>query len=77
MMNIKIGNKTIKYPIIQGGMGVGVSLGGLSGAVAREGAMGTISTVAIGYREDDFYENPLKEKWKRLGKSPVERAWLA
>lgn len=73
MMNIKIGNKTIKYPIIQGGMGVGVSLGGLSGAVAREGAMGTISTVAIGYREDDFYENPLEAN-KRALKREMEKA---
>lgn len=56
-MNIKIGNKRVKYPIIQGGMGVGVSLGGLSGAVAYEGGMGVISTVGIGYREEDFYTN--------------------
>lgn len=57
-MNIKIGDKTIKYPIIQGGMGAGISLGNLSGAVARQGGMGTISTVGIGYREEDFYKNP-------------------
>lgn len=72
-MNIKIGNKAIKYPIIQGGMGVGVSLGGLSGAVAKEGAMGTISTVGIGYREEDFYKSPLKAN-KRAFKKELKKA---
>lgn len=72
-MNIKIGNKTVKYPIIQGGMGVGVSLGGLSGAVAKEGAMGTVSSVAIGFREKDFYKNPLKAN-KRALKKELEKA---
>ncbi|HHV38826.1 MAG TPA: nitronate monooxygenase [Tepidimicrobium sp.] len=59
IMNIKIKDKVIEYPIIQGGMGVGISLGRLSGAVAREGAMGTISMVNVGYREEDFYRNTL------------------
>ncbi|HHT50690.1 MAG TPA: nitronate monooxygenase [Eubacteriaceae bacterium] len=59
-MKLNIKNKTAEYPIIQGGMGVGISLGILSGAVAREGAMGTISMVNIGYREDDFYTNALE-----------------
>lgn len=35
---LKIGNKTAALPIIQGGMGIGISLGGLAGAVAKEGA---------------------------------------
>lgn len=60
IMKLKIKDKTIEYPIIQGAMGVGVSLGQLSGAVAREGAMGTISMVGIGYREKDYYENNLE-----------------
>ena len=34
---LHIGNKTARLPIIQGGMGVGVSLSGLAGAVAKEG----------------------------------------
>lgn len=36
-------------------MGVGISLGGLAGAVAREGGMGVISTANIGFREADFW----------------------
>lgn len=42
-----IGNKTAKVPIVQGGMGVGVSLHGLAGAVAKEGGIGIISAACI------------------------------
>ena len=41
---IKIKNKELKKPIFQGGMGVGVSLSGLAGAVAKAGGAGTISS---------------------------------
>lgn len=51
---LHIGQKTAKLPLIQGGMGVGVSLSGLAGAVAREGGVGIISTAQIGFREPDF-----------------------
>ena len=44
-------------PLIQGGMGVGISLGGLAGAVAREGAMGVISTASIGFTEKPIRNN--------------------
>lgn len=47
----------ITMPLIQGGMGVGVSLSGLAGAVAAEGAVGIISTAQIGYEEPDFEGN--------------------
>ena len=58
MKNLKIGEKLTKVPLIQGGMGVGVSLGRLAGSVAREGGIGIISTAQIGYREPDFDRNP-------------------
>jgi NAD(P)H-dependent flavin oxidoreductase YrpB (nitropropane dioxygenase family) len=45
---LKIRNKVLEVPIIQGGMGVGLSWEKLAGAVAREGAMGVIS--AVGHR---------------------------
>lgn len=51
---LQIGNKAAAFPFIQGGMGVGVSLSGLAGAVAREGGIGIISTAQIGFREADF-----------------------
>ena len=54
MKNLKIGDKITRVPLIQGGMGVGVSLGSLAGTVAREGGIGIISTAQIGYRERDF-----------------------
>ena len=40
---MKIGKRELRIPIIQGGMGVGISLSGLAGAVAACGGMGVIS----------------------------------
>ena len=45
--SLVIKGKTIKVPIIQGGMGVGVSLAPLAGAVAQEGGVGIISSAAL------------------------------
>lgn len=61
-MNIKplvIGDLTAKIPVIQGGMGVGISLSGLAGAVAAQGGIGIISTAQIGYRDHDFDKDPI------------------
>lgn len=52
-----IGELKAEVPIIQGGMGVGVSGYRLSSAVANEGGIGVISGVQIGYREPDFETN--------------------
>lgn len=40
---LHIGELTARIPIIQGGMGIGISLSGLAGAVAKEGGIGVIS----------------------------------
>lgn len=48
MKTLSIGNLTAKIPIIQGGMGVGVSLSGLASAVAKEGGIGVISAAGLG-----------------------------
>lgn len=48
MKNFKIGDLNIKIPIIQGGMGVGISLSGLASAVANQGGIGVISAASIG-----------------------------
>lgn len=61
-----IGKKKVEIPILQGGMGIGISLGGLAGAVAKEGAVGMISAAQIGYREPDFYENPLRANMRAI-----------
>ena len=58
MKNLKIGEKITRFPLIQGGMGVGISLGRLAGSVAAEGGVGIISTAQIGYREADFDRDP-------------------
>ncbi len=47
--SIKIGKHTIKIPIVQGGMGVGISWSGLAGNVSKEGGLGVISSVGTGY----------------------------
>ncbi|MFI3331901.1 MAG: nitronate monooxygenase family protein [Rikenellaceae bacterium] len=48
MKTLSIGDLTAKFPIIQGGMGVGVSLSGLASAVAKEGGIGVISAAGLG-----------------------------
>lgn len=48
MKSFSIGSLKIQLPIIQGGMGVGVSLSGLASAVANEGGVGVISCAGIG-----------------------------
>ena len=53
-------------PIIQGGMGIGVSLSGLAGAVAREGGIGVISGVQIGFREEDFVKHNFEANKRAL-----------
>lgn len=68
MKGIKLGDKETKYPIIQGGMGVGVSLHKLAGAVSREGGIGIISTADIGYQEEDFEKNPNEANLRAIGK---------
>ncbi|MCT4508036.1 MAG: nitronate monooxygenase [Tepidibacter sp.] len=55
--SLNIGDLIAKVPIIQGGMGVGVSGAKLAAAVANEGGIGVISGVQIGYKEDDFRIN--------------------
>ena len=60
MKSLQIGDLTIPIPLIQGGMGVGISLSGLASAVANEGGVGVISSAGLGflYKESskDFLE---------------------
>lgn len=63
---LKIGKHTIKYPIFQGGMGVGISWDNLAGNVSKEGALGIISCVGTGYyKKMQFVE-------KIVGSKPFE-----
>ena len=73
LKNLKIGDLTIKLPIIQGGMGIGISLSGLASAVANEGGVGVIATPGIGMNEPDFYTNYLEANIRALQKE-IRRA---
>jgi NAD(P)H-dependent flavin oxidoreductase YrpB (nitropropane dioxygenase family) len=52
--------------IMQGGMGVGVSLSKLAGAVAAQGGIGVISAALPGYNREGFAENPMKANLEAL-----------
>lgn len=60
MKALKIGNLSIPVPIIQGGMGVGISLSGLAAAVANEGGVGVISSAGLGLLYREYSENYLE-----------------
>ena len=64
---LRIGDLCARIPVIQGGMGVGVSLSGLAGAVAAAGGVGIISTAQIGYRDPDFGRHPIECNLKAIG----------
>ena len=50
MPELRIGDSIAKLPIVQGGMGVGISGAGLASAVANEGGIGVISAVGLGLK---------------------------
>ena len=52
---LEIGDAVAKIPIVQGGMGVGISLSGLASAVANEGGIGVIAANSIGMLDPDYY----------------------
>lgn len=65
---IVIDDLTIPVPIIQGGMGIGVSLSGLASAVAKAGGVGVIATAGIGWAEQDVKKNYLEANSRALCK---------
>ena len=63
LKSLTIGKHTIKYPIFQGGMGVGISWDELAGNVSKEGALGVISAVGTGYYKNmQFVDKILSSK---------------
>jgi nitronate monooxygenase len=68
-----IGDLTAPLPIIQGGMGVGVSLAGLAAAVANAGGIGVIATAGIGMIEPDLFQHFEAANLRALGKE-IRRA---
>jgi nitronate monooxygenase len=73
MPALQIGNTTSELPIIQGGMGVGISLSGLAIAVAKAGGVGVISAAGIGMMEPDFRTNFRKANLRAL-RAEISRA---
>ena len=59
--SFSIGNIKVHLPIIQGGMGVGISLSGLASAVANEGGIGVISSAGLGLLYKQSNANYLKD----------------
>ncbi len=55
LKNLIIGKHKIEIPIVQGGMGVGISWDQLAGSVSKEGGLGVISTVGTGYYDNEKY----------------------
>ncbi|WP_428737200.1 nitronate monooxygenase [Sulfurimonas sp.] len=57
--SLQIGKYTIEKPIIQGGMGVGISWDKLAGSVSKEGGLGVVSAVGTGYYQNKEFVNKL------------------
>ncbi len=70
---LRIGDLEVNIPIIQGGMGVGISLSGLASAVANAGGIGIIATAGIGMLEPDFATN-FTETNKRILRKEIRKA---
>lgn len=70
---LRIGDLKASLPIIQGGMGVGISLSGLASAVANQGGIGVIATAGIGMLEPDFATN-FSEANKRALRKEIRKA---
>ncbi|MBQ7455990.1 MAG: nitronate monooxygenase [Desulfovibrio sp.] len=63
---LHIGDLKAETPIVQGGMGVGISLSGLASAVANEGGIGVIAGAMIGMTQKDVAKNPLEANLRAL-----------
>lgn len=66
MKSLQIGDLTVKYPIIQGGMGIGISLSNLASAVTNCGGLGVISSAQIGFKDINFAKKPVEANLKAL-----------
>ena len=73
MKSFRIGGLEIRVPIIQGGMGVGISLSGLAVAVANEGGVGVISCAGLGLLYKEKAENYIQSSIEGL-KAELQKA---
>ena len=73
MKGLSLGGLHIRVPIIQGGMGVGISLSGLAVAVANEGGVGVISCAGLGLLYKDRAKDYLQASIEGL-KEEIRKA---
>ena len=73
MKPLQIGELQAKVPVIQGGMGVGISLSKLAGNVALCGGVGVISSAQIGFRDPEFASHPIETNLRVL-KEEIKKA---
>lgn len=74
---LKIGDISAAIPLIQGGMGVGISLGRLAGTVAAQGGIGIISAAQIGFLEPEFDKDPLGSNLSAMEKELAKARAIA
>ena len=72
MPKLHIGHLAADVPIIQGGMGVGISLSNLASAVANQGGIGVIATAGIGMFEPDHDVDPIGANKRALAKEIIK-----
>ncbi len=65
---LKVGNFTLELPIVQGGMGIGISRSNLAAAVSNYGGLGVLSGAQIGHDEPDFETNTLQANLRAIKK---------
>lgn len=69
---LNIGGLQIPVPIFQGGMGIGISMSRLAGAVANCGGVGVISAAQPGFMEPDFDKSPVEANTRVLKRNIKE-----
>jgi NAD(P)H-dependent flavin oxidoreductase YrpB (nitropropane dioxygenase family)/DNA-binding MarR family transcriptional regulator len=74
---LKLGELVIPVPLFQGGMGIGISMAGLAGAVAAQGGVGVISAAQPGFNEPDFDKNPVEANTRALKRNIKEALLIA
>ena len=68
LKSLRIGKLVARIPIVQGGMGVGISLSGLAAATANAGGVGVIAAAGIGLLEIDGLKDFLGASLRGLRK---------
>lgn len=63
---LKIGPFELELPIVQGGMGIGISRSNLAAAVSNHGGLGVLSGVQIGHDEPDFENNTVQANLRAM-----------